>query len=79
MRYVFGKLTDKSKQYWPMTIAGYVLDIIAVPALALVGEHGWIAACVLLVIGVLLYKETLHLTQVLGMLLCVAGLILVNR
>ena len=50
MRYVFGKLTDKSRQYWPMTIAGYVLDIIAVPALALVGEHGWIAACVLLVI-----------------------------
>ena len=50
MRYVFGKLTDKSKQYWPMTIAGYVLDIIAVPALALVGEHGWIAACVLFVI-----------------------------
>ena len=50
MRYVFGKLTDKSKQYWPMTIAGYVLDIIAVPALALVGEHGWIAACLLLVI-----------------------------
>ena len=50
LRYVFGKLTEKSKQYWPMTIAGYVLDIIAVPALALVGEHGWIAACVLLVI-----------------------------
>ena len=50
MRYVFGKLTDKSKQYWPMTIAGYVLDIIAVPTLALVGEHGWIAVCVLLVI-----------------------------
>ena len=50
MRYVFGKLTDKSKQYWPMTIVGYMLDIIAVPALALVGEHGWIAACVLLVI-----------------------------
>ena len=39
MRYVFGKLTDKTKQYWPMTVAGYVLDIIAVPALALVGEH----------------------------------------
>ena len=40
MRYVFGKLTDKSKRYWPMTILGYVLDIVAVPALALVGEHG---------------------------------------
>lgn len=50
MRYVFGKLTDKTKQYWPMTILGYVLDIIAVPALALVGEHGWVAACGLLVI-----------------------------
>lgn len=50
MRYVFGKLTDKTKRYWPMTIAGCVLDIVAVPALALVGEHGWIAACGLLLI-----------------------------
>lgn len=50
MRYVFGKLTDKTKRYWPMTIAGYLLDIIAVPLLALVGEHGWIAACALLVV-----------------------------
>ena len=50
MRYVFGRITDRTKQYWPMTILGYVLDIAAVPALALVGEHGWIAACVLLVI-----------------------------
>ena len=38
MRYVFGKLTDKSKHYWPMTIAGYVLDVLAVPALALGGS-----------------------------------------
>lgn len=50
MRYVFGKITDKTKQYWPMVILGYVLDIIAVPALALVGKHGWICACLLLVI-----------------------------
>ncbi|MDD3228252.1 MAG: MFS transporter [Oscillospiraceae bacterium] len=50
MRYVFGKLTDKTKRYWPMTIAGYILDVLAVPALALVGEHGWMAACMLLVI-----------------------------
>ena len=50
MRYVFGKLTDKTKRYWIMTIAGYVLDVLAVPALALVGEHGWIAACGLLII-----------------------------
>lgn len=33
-----------------MTIAGYILDVLAVPALALVGEHGWIAACGLLII-----------------------------
>lgn len=50
MRYLFGRITDKTKRYWPMTIVGYVLDIIAVPALALVGEHGWVAACALLVI-----------------------------
>lgn len=50
MRYVFGKLTDKTKRYWPMVIFGYALDILAVPALALVGEHGWVAACLLLVV-----------------------------
>ena len=50
MRYVFGRLTDKTKHYWPMTILGYVLDVLAVPALALVGENGWIWACALLVI-----------------------------
>lgn len=50
LRYIFGKITDKTKMYWPMTIVGYVLDIIAVPALALVSENGWIYACILLVI-----------------------------
>ncbi|WP_082676808.1 MFS transporter [Peptoniphilus phoceensis] len=50
MRYVFGKITDKTKKYWPMVIFGYILDILAVPALALVGDKGWIAASILLVI-----------------------------
>ncbi len=50
MRYVFGRLTDRTKRYWPMTIFGYVLDVLAVPALALVGEHGWVWACALLVV-----------------------------
>lgn len=50
MRYVFGKITDKTKKYCPMVIFGYILDILAVPALALVGEKGWIAAALLLVI-----------------------------
>ena len=50
MRYVFGKITDRTKKYWPMVIFGYILDVLAVPALALVGERGWIAAAILLVI-----------------------------
>lgn len=50
MRLLFGKITDKTRRYWPMTIIGYILDVLAVPALALVGEHGWIAACALLVV-----------------------------
>ena len=50
MRYVFGRLTDRTRQYWPITIIGYVLDVMAVPALALVGENGWIWACLLLVV-----------------------------
>ena len=50
MRYVFGKITDKTRKYWHMVIFGYILDILAVPALALVGDKGWIAASILLVI-----------------------------
>ena len=50
MRYFFGRITDSTRKYWTMTIVGYVMDILAVPALALVGENGWIWACILLVI-----------------------------
>ncbi len=50
LRYVFGRLADRTRQYWSLTIADYVLDVLAVPALALVGEHGWVAACALLII-----------------------------
>lgn len=50
MRYVFGKITDKTKNYWGMTVFGYIVDVLAVPALALVGEHGWVAACGLLLV-----------------------------
>ena len=50
MRYVFGRIADKRKNYWFMTIFGYVIDVLAVPALALVGENGWIAAAILLII-----------------------------
>lgn len=50
LRFVFGKLTDKTRKYWTLTIIGYAVDVLAVPALALVGEHGWIATCALIII-----------------------------
>ena len=36
-------------------------------------------ACLLVVVGILLYKEVLTLRQVAGMGLCVAGLLLISR
>ena len=35
-------------------------------------------ACVLLVVGYLLYKENVSLTQILGIIACMIGLILIN-
>ncbi len=49
LRYISGRIADRTRSYWGMTILGYVLDILCVPALALVGENGWVATCVLLV------------------------------
>ena len=40
MRYVFGKLTDRTRKYWPMTILGYVLDVLAVPGAVPLGGRG---------------------------------------
>ena len=50
LRYVFGRLTDKTRRYWPMVLVGYTLDVVAVPALALVGRNGWVLACALLIV-----------------------------
>ncbi len=50
LRFLFGKLADKSKRYWLLTIIGYTVDVLAVPALALVGEHGWIFAAGLIIV-----------------------------
>ena len=48
LRYLFGRLVDKTHNYWGFMILGYAVDVFAVPALALVHRDGWIAACVLL-------------------------------
>lgn len=50
LRYLFGRLVDKTHNYWSFMLLGYAVDVFAVPALALVHRDGWIAACVLLVI-----------------------------
>lgn len=50
LRLLFGRFADKTKRYWLITIVGYVIDVLAVPALALSGEHGWIFASSLIVI-----------------------------
>lgn len=50
LRYLFGRITDKTKKYWPMVILGYLIDILAVPLLAFVGPNGWILACILLAV-----------------------------
>ena len=51
LRYVFGTIADYTKQYWNLTILGYLLDLLAVPALSLAGgTYGWVWACLLLMI-----------------------------
>jgi MFS family permease len=50
LRLVTGYIADKTKKYWPMTVIGYLIDCLAVPALALVPNGGWLLACILLVV-----------------------------
>jgi MFS family permease len=48
LRLVSGRLAGATRLYWPLTIAGYVVQMLAIPALALVGS--WQAAAVLIVL-----------------------------
>jgi predicted MFS family arabinose efflux permease len=48
LRLVSGRLADRTRQFWPITIAGYVVQMVAVPALALAGS--WPVAAALLVL-----------------------------
>ena len=48
LRVVSGRLSDRTGQYWPITIAGYIVQMSAVPLLALVGS--WPLAAVLIVL-----------------------------
>lgn len=46
LRLVAGRLADRTGRYWRLTIFGYCLNLLAVPALALTGH--WAAAVVLM-------------------------------
>jgi predicted MFS family arabinose efflux permease len=48
LRIVSGRAADRSRQFWPITILGYVVQMIAVPALAL--ARSWPVAAALLVL-----------------------------
>jgi len=46
LRYWSGRLVDRTHAYWAITIAGYGVNLIAVPALALAGSWPLVAALV---------------------------------
>lgn len=50
LRCATGRLADRTKRYWLLTILGYAVDLLAVPALALVPENGWLWAAALIVV-----------------------------
>jgi MFS family permease len=43
LRFFSGRLADRTRSYWTITIVGYGVNLIAVPALAFAG-HWWMAA-----------------------------------
>jgi MFS family permease len=48
LRYLTGRLADRTRAYWAITIAGYSVNLVAVPLLAVVGS--WPAAAALVVL-----------------------------
>ena len=50
LRILSGYIADKSRKYWTLVIVGYVLQVMAIPALALVPENGWVIACGLVIL-----------------------------
>lgn len=50
LRLVTGVIVDRTGKYWTMTILGYIVDCMAIPALALIPQGGWMLACALIVL-----------------------------
>ncbi|MGH9519035.1 MAG: MFS transporter, partial [Terriglobales bacterium] len=47
LRYLSGRLADRTRAYWALAIGGYLVNLIAVPALAFAGS--WEAAALLVI------------------------------
>ncbi len=47
LRFVSGKIGDRTGLYWPITFLGYIINLLAVPLLALVGN--WPVAAALII------------------------------
>ena len=47
LRLVSGRLSEKTRQFWPITLAGYLIQMVAVPMLALAGN--WEVAALLII------------------------------
>ena len=50
LRLLSGFVADRTKKYWALVIAGYALQVLAIPALALIPENGWVLACGLVIL-----------------------------
>ena len=50
LRILTGFVADKTKRYWPLIIVGYVVDMGAIPLLALIPKGGWMWACALIIV-----------------------------
>ena len=50
LRMLSGFLADKTKKYWLLVILGYALQVLAIPALALIPQNGWVVACGLVIL-----------------------------
>lgn len=48
LRYVTGRVADRTRAYWALTIAGYSTNLVAVPLLAVAGSWQAVAALVVL-------------------------------
>ncbi len=48
MRFLSGYLTDRTRSYWAITVGGYLINLMAVPLLALAGS--WEVAAVLIIV-----------------------------